>query len=87
MPNLIAYDICGVQPMTGPTGLIFAMRARSASQTVQKLLLMKQCHALSNQDAGGDTGGGDKSGTNPAVLNDSLCWYIYTVQLVNNCTR
>ena len=27
MPNLIAYDICGVQPMTGPTGLIFAMRA------------------------------------------------------------
>ena len=28
MPNLIAYDICGVQPMSGPTGLIFAMRAR-----------------------------------------------------------
>ena len=27
MPNLMAYDICGVQPMTGPTGLIFAMRA------------------------------------------------------------
>ena len=26
MPNLIAYDVCGVQPMTGPTGLIFAMR-------------------------------------------------------------
>jgi hypothetical protein len=31
MPNLIAYDICGVQPMTGPTGLIFAMRARYAN--------------------------------------------------------
>ena len=28
MPNLIAYDICGVQPMTGPTGLIFAMRPK-----------------------------------------------------------
>lgn len=28
MPNLIAYDICGVQPMTGPTGLIFAMRTK-----------------------------------------------------------
>ena len=28
MPNLIAYDICGVQPMSGPTGLIFAMRSR-----------------------------------------------------------
>ena len=32
MPNLIAYDICGVQPMTGPTGLIFAMRSKYASQ-------------------------------------------------------
>ncbi len=31
MPNLIAYDICGVQPMTGPTGLIFAMRAKFAN--------------------------------------------------------
>lgn len=33
MPNLIAYDVCGVQPMTGPTGLIFALRARYDSQT------------------------------------------------------
>lgn len=33
MPNLIAYDICGVQPMTGPVGLIFAMRARYSNQT------------------------------------------------------
>lgn len=33
MPNLIAYDICGVQPMTGPTGLIFAMRAQYANTT------------------------------------------------------
>jgi hypothetical protein len=33
MPNLMAYDVCGVQPMTGPTGLIFAMRARYANQT------------------------------------------------------
>ena len=32
MPNLIAYDICGVQPMTGPTGLIFAMRSRFTAQ-------------------------------------------------------
>jgi len=32
MPNLIAYDVCGVQPMTGPTGLIFAMRARYTNQ-------------------------------------------------------
>ena len=31
MPNLMAYDVCGVQPMTGPTGLIFAMKARYAT--------------------------------------------------------
>jgi hypothetical protein len=33
MPNLIAYDICGVQPMTGPTGLIFAMRAKYSNSS------------------------------------------------------
>jgi len=33
MPNLVAYDICGVQPMTGPTGLIFAMRSKYANST------------------------------------------------------
>ena len=32
MPNLMAYDVCGVQPMTGPTGLIFALRAKYATQ-------------------------------------------------------
>ena len=32
MPNLIAYDVCGVQPMTGPTGLIFAMKSHITSQ-------------------------------------------------------
>ena len=33
LPNLIAYDVCGVQPMTGPTGLIFAMRTRYGTQS------------------------------------------------------
>jgi len=33
MPNLIAYDVCGVQPMTGPTGLIFAMRTRYSDKS------------------------------------------------------
>lgn len=33
VPNLIAYDICGVQPMTGPTGLIFCLRSRYSNQT------------------------------------------------------
>jgi len=35
MPNLIAYDLCGVQPMTGPTGLIFAMRSQYANSTAK----------------------------------------------------
>ena len=78
MPNLIAYDICGVQPMTGPTGLIFAMRARAASQAGAEALADEQIPSLSNQDAGGDAGGGDKSGTNPAVLNDSPSAGTYT---------
>jgi len=38
MPNLIAYDLCGVQPMTGPTGLIFAMRSRYTNQTGKEAL-------------------------------------------------
>lgn len=38
MPKLIAYDICGVQPMTGPTGLIFAMRAKYANGTPGKVV-------------------------------------------------
>jgi len=70
MPNLIAYDICGVQPMTGPTGLIFAMRARGLSQAGAEALA-DEPSMLSNQDAGSDTGGGDIAGTNPSVLNDS----------------
>ena len=71
MPNLIAYDVCGVQPMTGPTGLIFAMRARAKSQAGAQALFDEEIPFLSNQDAAGDTGAGDQSGTNPAVLNDS----------------
>jgi hypothetical protein len=34
LPNLIAYDVCGVQPMTGPTGLIFAMRSTYSTSNV-----------------------------------------------------
>jgi hypothetical protein len=34
LPNLIAYDVCGVQPMTGPTGLIFAMRSTYSTANV-----------------------------------------------------
>ena len=73
MPNLIAYDICGVQPMTGPTGLIFAMRARLASMDGAEALADEAFPDLANQNAAGTIGGGDigTTETNPAVLNDS----------------
>jgi hypothetical protein len=57
--------------MSGPTGLIFAMRARAASQDGKEALADPLIPDVSNQDAAGNTGGGDQSGTNPAVLNDS----------------
>ena len=73
MPNLIAYDVCGVQPMTGPTGLIFAMRSSLASQDGAEALVDEAFPDISNQNAAGTIGGGDVGATetNPAVLNDS----------------
>jgi hypothetical protein len=71
MPNLIAYDICGVQPMTGPTGLIFAMRSRSVSQTGAEALVNEADSGLSNDDAAGDLTSSAATGSNPATLNDS----------------
>tara|TARA_R110000868_G_scaffold346697_1_gene607833 strand:+ start:794 stop:2074 length:1281 start_codon:yes stop_codon:yes gene_type:complete len=62
MPNLIAYDVAAVQPMTGPTGLIFAMRSRYTNNA-----------GTENQYAEADSdfsGTGTQAGTNPAVLND-----------------
>ena len=83
MPNLIAYDVCGVQPMTGPTGLIFAMRARFTSQAGAEGLAdeaMPGKAGASNQNAAGTIGGGDVGATetNPAVLNDSPSAGAYT---------
>jgi hypothetical protein len=73
MPNLIAYDVCGVQPMTGPTGLIFAMRSTLASQDGAEALHDESFPDVSNQNAAGTIGGGDvgSTETNPSVLNDS----------------
>ena len=47
MPNLMAYDVCGVQPMSGPTGLIFAMKARYTSQTGDEALFSEANSAFS----------------------------------------
>jgi hypothetical protein len=65
MPNLIAYDICGVQPMTGPTGLIFAMRARYANQTHTETFYNEVNTSFSSVVAGTDTLGQKHVGTLP----------------------
>jgi len=72
MPNLIAYDICGVQPMTGPTGLIFAMKSRYGSQAGAEALFNEADSDFSARDAAGGSGSPDaQAGTNPAILNDA----------------
>ena len=64
MPNLIAYDICGVQPMTGPTGLIFAMKSRFTSNSGTE--------ALFNEADSDFSGTGTMSGSlNPGLMNDT----------------
>jgi hypothetical protein len=50
MPNLISYDVCGTQPMTGPTGLIFAMRSRYGNSAA-----LGNTSAIGNTKAGGET--------------------------------
>ena len=80
MPNLVAYDLAGVQPMSGPTGLIFAMRSKYSTQGGTETFYNEVDSAFSGQDAGFNatqgwsdaaTGMGTtaQSGTNPAVLN------------------
>jgi len=75
MPNLIAYDIAGVQPMSGPTGLIFAMRSRYQSQTGTEALFDEADSDFSGRNAAGSSVDGfsttAQAGTNPEVLNDS----------------
>jgi len=79
MPNLIAYDVCGVQPMTGPTGLIFAMKSRFATQGGTEALFNEADSDFSARDAAGGSGSPDAQvGTNPATLNDSPAAGDYT---------
>ena len=77
MPNLIAYDVCGVQPMTGPTGLIFAMKSKFLSQNGPEALFDEANTEFSSENATTDISGGldAQSGTNPATLNDSSAVY------------
>ena len=66
MPNLIAYDICGVQPMTGPTGLIFAMRSNYTQQGGTEALYNEANTAFSSPGISSANTIGNKSvGTAP----------------------
>ena len=58
MPNLLAYDICGVQPMTGPTGLIFAMKSKYSTQGGTEALFNE---ADTDFSGTGTQGGGSSS--------------------------
>jgi len=71
MPNLIAYDIAAVQPMTGPTGLIFAMKSKFSTQGGTEALFNEPNTGFSNDDGAGDLNSTAMTGTNPAVLNDA----------------
>ena len=79
MPNLIAYDICGVQPMTGPTGLIFAMKSRYGSQAGAEALFNEADTDFGARDAAGGSGSPDAHvASNPAILNDDPSAGTYT---------
>jgi hypothetical protein len=67
LPNLMAYDIAGVQPMTGPTGLIFAMRSTKTDRTVANEIFFNEVDtSFSSQNSGGNMSGtGSHVGTNP----------------------
>jgi len=80
MPNLVAYDLAGVQPMTGPTGLIFAMRSRYTNQSGAETFFDEVNTAFSGQDDGLDLtasftgasvgmGTTAQAGSNPGLLN------------------
>ena len=67
LPNLIAYDVCGVQPMTGPTGLIFAMRSKYRAMNGTEALFNEANSGFSSTNALGANGNnwGSLSNTNP----------------------
>jgi hypothetical protein len=79
MPNLVAYDLAGVQPMSGPTGLIFAMRSRYTNQSGDEALFNEADTVFSGQNSGiGLTAASDVNaglgtttqyGSNPGILN------------------
>ena len=82
LPNLIAYDVAGVQPMTGPTGLIFAMRAKYAAQNGDEAFFNEANTMYSGTGSASNPYGfagttSTDTGTNP-VVSASLAANSYT---------
>jgi len=74
MPNLMAYDICGVQPMTGPTGLIFALRSRYSTMAGVEALFNEANTTFTGSAAGNTasvTASGTHTGSDPSILISS----------------
>jgi len=65
MPNLMAYDVCGVQPMSGPTGLIFAMKSRyGGGDTANREALFNEAETQFSGDSAGTHDSDNASGLN-----------------------
>ena len=71
MPNLMAYDIMGVQPMTGPTGLVFAMRSRYTSQTGDENFYNEVNTAFASVLSGANTLGQKHVGSIPGTTSQT----------------
>ena len=71
MPSLIAYDVCGVQPMSGPTGLIFAMKARIGENGSSITSAVDTTEALHDEADTKNSGyaAAAQTGSNPGALN------------------
>ena len=72
MPNLMAYDVCGVQPMSGPTGLIFAMKARyQGGSTSNREALFNEAETQFSGDSSGTHDSDNASGFNGVTDTDA----------------
>ena len=70
MPNLMAYDICGVQPMSGPTGLIFAMKSRyGGGSTSNREAMFNEAETQFSGDSAGTHDSDNVSGLNVTNLD------------------
>ena len=71
MPNLMAYDICGVQPMSAPTGLIFAMKSKYDSQASTQEALFQEAFAKFSGRAGTTAGAAENAGSGVTFVGDT----------------